>query len=109
MLDARLVKLESSNIVEDTPPQTPEGSVSISEYVVEMDNKFGVLVEEITNLKDIVLKLQSYTMDVNRMLLQSGSGNLRFPEPLPYMSLETVNQEVVVQEAVVQESVSQEM
>jgi len=34
-----------------------------------MDHKFGVLVEEITNLKDIVLKLQSYTMDVNKMLI----------------------------------------
>lgn len=68
MLDARLVKLENSPIQEQ-PPQSIEGSVSISEYVVEMDHKFSVLVEEITTLKDIVLKLQSYTMDVNKMLV----------------------------------------
>jgi hypothetical protein len=74
MLDARLVRLEKSQIaapVADQPAliDTPEGSVSVSDYVVEMDHKFGVLVEEITNLKDIVLKLQSYTMDVNKMLV----------------------------------------
>ena len=74
MLDARLVKLEKSQIaapVADQPAviDTPEGSVSVSDYVVEMDHKFGVLVEEITNLKDIVLKLQAYTMDVNKMLV----------------------------------------
>lgn len=74
MLDARLVKLEKSQSAAPSSDQsavieTPEGSVSVSDYVVEMDHKFGVLVEEITNLKDIVLKLQSYTMDVNKMLV----------------------------------------
>jgi len=72
MLDARLVRLEKSPPVTDQPMviDTPEGSVSVSDYVVEMDHKFGVLVEEITNLKDIVLKLQAYTMDVNKMLVE---------------------------------------
>ena len=72
MLDARIAKLETSPPVADRPTaiDTPEGSVSVSDYVVEMDHKFGVLVEEITNLKDIVLKLQAYTMDVNKMLVE---------------------------------------
>lgn len=74
VIDARLVKLEKSQAaapVADQPAviDTPEGSVSVSDYVVEMDHKFSVLVEEITNLKDIVLKLQAYTMDVNKMLV----------------------------------------
>lgn len=73
MLDARLVKLEKSASTAPTSPPVPaeagEG-VSISEYVVEMDHKFSVLVEEITNLKDVVMKLQSYTMDVNKMLVE---------------------------------------
>ncbi|MFY7728466.1 MAG: hypothetical protein ACOVRN_03005 [Flavobacterium sp.] len=68
------MKLEKSQSAAPSSDQsavidTPEGSVSVSDYVVEMDHKFGVLVEEITNLKDIVLKLQSYTMDVNKMLV----------------------------------------
>jgi hypothetical protein len=71
MLDARLIKLESGG---DRPTSIVEGSdetnVSISEYIAEMDSKFSMLVEEITNLKDIVMKLQSYTMDVNKMLTE---------------------------------------
>lgn len=74
LLDSRLAKLERSQTATPVADQsavidTPEGSVSVSDYVVEMDHKFGVLVEEITNLKDIVLKLQAYTMDVNKMLV----------------------------------------
>lgn len=69
MLDARLVKLENSPIQEQQPTHLIDGSVSVSEYVVEMDHKFSVLVEEITTLKDIVLKLQSFTMEVNKMLV----------------------------------------
>jgi hypothetical protein len=75
MLDSRILKLEKSQSVAPSAEQsavidTPEGSVSVSDYVVEMDHKFGILVEEITNLKDIVLKLQAYTMDVNKMLVE---------------------------------------
>jgi len=74
MLDARLVKLERSastaTATASPAPAEAEGGVSISEYVVEMDHKFSLLVEEITNLKDVVLKLQAYTMDVNKMLVE---------------------------------------
>ena len=34
------------------------------------DEKFEVLANEIADLKDIVLKLQSYTMEVNKMLME---------------------------------------
>jgi len=44
--------------------------VPIAEYVVEMDKKFELLVEEISELKDIVLKLQSFTMEVNKTLME---------------------------------------
>jgi len=46
-----------------------------SEYVQEMDDKFQLLAEEITNLKDIVLKLQTYTLEVNKTLFDERSGN----------------------------------
>jgi hypothetical protein len=71
MLDARLIKLESNTVQPTSIASSEENndtSVSISEYISEMDGKFNMLVEEITNLKDIVMKLQSYTMDVNKML-----------------------------------------
>jgi len=70
MLDARLVKLEKYSVQEQsTPEQSVDGTVSVSEYVVEMDHKFSVLVDEISNLKDIVLRLQSFTMEVNKILI----------------------------------------
>jgi hypothetical protein len=73
MLDARLIKLESNTVQTTTMVSSEENNdtnVSISEYISEMDGKFNMLVEEITNLKDIVMKLQSYTMDVNKMLTE---------------------------------------
>ena len=36
----------------------------------EYENRFAMLANEIAELKDIVLKLQSYTMEVNKMLMQ---------------------------------------
>ena len=36
----------------------------------EMDTRFDILAREIADLKDIVLKLQAYTMDVNKTLLE---------------------------------------
>ena len=73
LLDSRLMKLETqtSSVMPAIPEEVADASkVSINEYISEMDAKFGMLVEEITSLKDIVLKLQTYTMDVNKKLLE---------------------------------------
>ena len=40
-----------------------------SNWIEEFNHRFEVLAEEINNIKDVVLKLQSYTMDVNKTLL----------------------------------------
>jgi hypothetical protein len=37
--------------------------------VDEFNNRFELIVTEINSLKDIVMKLQSYTMEVNKMLV----------------------------------------
>jgi hypothetical protein len=36
----------------------------------DFNSKFDVMAEEIADLKNIVMSLQAYTMDVNKMLLQ---------------------------------------
>ena len=36
----------------------------------EFNARFELLADEIANMKNIVLSLQSYTMDVNKMLLE---------------------------------------
>ena len=56
---------ESSNEVqqEDVP-------TNIKEIVEEFDKRYDMLAEEIVNLKNIVLTLQSYTMEVNKTLME---------------------------------------
>jgi hypothetical protein len=62
LIDSRLIKLETSSS-EDNQDLNPE-------FVQEFENRFDILAEEISNLKQIVLSLQSYTMDVNKMLYE---------------------------------------
>ena len=79
VVDARLIKLET--FMKETQTggkqqviqapltqmrQVDQAPIDMSEF----DEKFEVLANEIADLKDIVLKLQSYTMDVNKMLME---------------------------------------
>lgn len=78
IVDKRLVTLEtfmreskqsSENItvshVNDSEPSEEQVS-----WIEEFNHRFELLAEEINNMKDIVLKLQSYTMEVNKTLLE---------------------------------------
>ena len=51
--------------------ETGEGKtqVSITDYMESMDARFQMFAEEIALVKDTILKLQSYTMEVNQKLL----------------------------------------
>jgi hypothetical protein len=75
IIDNRLIKLEafvkeSSTTMNESPQvDTSSPSVEVSQWIGEFNNRFEILAEEIGNLKDIVLKLQSYTMEVNKTLL----------------------------------------
>ena len=55
-----------SQVQVQSQSQGPE----INEIVEEMDTRFDILAREIADLKDVVLKLQAYTMDVNKTLLE---------------------------------------
>jgi len=46
---------------------------NLAEIIEEFDKRYELLAEEIVNIKNIVLSLQSYTMDVNKMLLEERS------------------------------------
>ena len=91
VVDARLIKLETfmketqqsagKTQIQFTPmPSNVNAaatSAAASNYnaveemdASEFDAKFEVLANEIADLKDIVLKLQSYTMEVNKMLME---------------------------------------
>jgi len=84
VVDNRLIILEKfmRETKESGVPRTMTPSIStednsessspidISDIVEEFDNRYKMLAEEIAELKNIVLKLQSYTMDVNKTLLE---------------------------------------
>lgn len=81
LVDKRLVTLETfmketQQTVSSVPPQPNVfASTSASEEAVnlladEFNSKFEILAQEVADLKDIVLKLQSYTMEVNKTLYE---------------------------------------
>ena len=88
VVDRRLLVLEkfmqdSKAVMQDPPsvslvsaadfPQslTPESAPSsLQELTDEFDKRYEMLAEEIVNLKNIVLSLQSYTMEVNKTLME---------------------------------------
>ena len=57
-----------------TEPQQAENAVASEDAVNaladEINAKFVMLAGEVENLKDIVLKLQAYTMEVNKTLYE---------------------------------------
>jgi len=78
VIDRRLINLETFVKESKSQPQqqqqvtlapVPENSEQFSELFEEYNHRFEVLADEIANMKDIVLKLQSYTMDVNKALM----------------------------------------
>lgn len=65
-LDKRVTSLESSlntTIKDSTEP-------TVTDIIDEFNSRFEMLATEIADMKDMMLKLQSYTMDVNKMLLE---------------------------------------
>jgi hypothetical protein len=78
IVDKRLIVLEkfmtetkTVGPVENSDTAIEEGMPSsLSEVVEEFNQRYEMLAEEIVNIKNIVLSLQSYTMEVNKKLLE---------------------------------------
>lgn len=73
LVDRRLVALETGmrDLTQNAGQSQPNVDVpsNLTEVLDEFNGRFDTLAEEIGNLKNIVLSLQSYTMDVNKLLL----------------------------------------
>lgn len=66
LIDKRLVNLETFA----KGGASTVDPVEINGLADEFNNKFEMLATEVSELKDIVLKLQSYTMEVNKTLME---------------------------------------
>tara|TARA_B110000285_G_scaffold38428_1_gene41700 strand:+ start:395 stop:919 length:525 start_codon:yes stop_codon:yes gene_type:complete len=64
-LDKRVVSLESAinKTVQDSTEPT------VTDVLDEFQTRFEMIATEMADIKDAMLKLQTYTMDVNKMLL----------------------------------------
>ena len=85
LIDKRLVNLESfmteskkSNtlVIPQQQQQQQHQFNPSSQQVDDFNERFDALADEIANMKNIVLSLQSYTMDVNKVLLEERIGIL---------------------------------
>lgn len=94
LIDKRLVSLET---VTKTLASQPAPSTNESEmpelFMEEFQARFDIMADEIANLKNIVLKLQSYTMDVNKTLLEQSNFSVssEIQEKLDYTFLPETN------------------
>lgn len=65
--DTRIKKIEEQQEEKGMVPPIPETNIS-QEIIDEYNSRFEILANEIAELKNLLLKLQSFTMDVNKSL-----------------------------------------
>ena len=82
LVDKRLVTLETfmkesqsngtktSSVSTELASATSASEEAVNQLADEFDSKFSILAQELAELKDVVLKLQSYTMEVNKTLYE---------------------------------------
>ena len=71
VIDSRLKVLENKKT--DVPVSDTEQKLVSPDMVQEYEARFQMLATEINDIKDILLKLQSFTMEVNKTLFEERS------------------------------------
>ena len=74
LVDRRLVVLETFMKDTKAQPYAPVSTQALApamddEFVEDINSKFEMLANEIADLKDMLLKLQTFTMEVNKRLV----------------------------------------
>ena len=106
MLESKILALEknmTSRPAIQIEVNGPDGKkqMELSDYMAEIDQKFMVLAEELSTLKDSMLKLQSFTMEVNQTLFTRLENNIQVSENITQsndelneiQTLEPINEE----------------
>jgi hypothetical protein len=96
VIDKRLVTLEqfmgesklgrsemSNSTIQHSVESSNSESISLNNIVEEFNSRYEILAEEILNIKNIVMNLQSYTMEVNKTLVEE---RIRILSDLPTSS-----------------------
>jgi preprotein translocase subunit SecD len=64
--DNRINKLETD--VQSIQTDAPTSNDELPSIIDEFNNRFVMIAEEIASMKDLIMKLQSFTMEVNKSL-----------------------------------------
>jgi hypothetical protein len=80
VVDKRLIDLETfvneqketaANTTFSANQEAPQsGATDFAALIEEYNARFDIIADEIANMKDLIMKLQSYTMEVNKSLME---------------------------------------
>lgn len=83
--DSRILYLE--NLVKNgslnVSPDTPSVQELMNQHIIEFDHRYELLAAEIEDLKGAFMKLQSFTMDINKTLDEERSKQTLEPVTQP--------------------------
>lgn len=90
LFDRRIVNLESIvkeidttrkvTFEDEVVPATNDSISNLPDIINEFNSRFEMFAQEIGDMKDALLKLQTYTMEVNKMLLEERSKTIAPPD-----------------------------
>jgi hypothetical protein len=80
----------------------PEQLTDLNDILEEYNSRFVLLAEELAVVKDTLLSLQKYTMDVNKMLLEDRGITLPVPDQTSTFTM--TNGVTIEENAIVEES-----
>jgi hypothetical protein len=67
---SKRVNFEDENQDNDNSKDTYDNNNELNNVIIEYNSRFSLLAEEISNIKDTLLKLQTYTMSINKTLME---------------------------------------
>ena len=122
VIDRRLVNLEAfMKETKENPNSSGQGTIQgtddeagvivpseFNAFVDEINNRFQLLAEEIETMKNALLKLQTFTMDVNTVLLEKT--NVIVPDSVTdaVIPLTTTEETGIMDEPLIKNSISLE-
>ena len=70
-LEQKMPNNDQVNIQIEVDGEDGKKVISMTEYMEDMDKKFNLLVEEMSNMKETIMDLQRFTMNVNSKLVSN--------------------------------------
>jgi hypothetical protein len=101
---SKRVNFEDENQYNDNGKDSYDNNNELNNIIIEYNSRFALLAEEISNIKDTLLKLQTYTMSVNKTLMEeriqilSDLGNI-VSEPKYEINNTTIENDVIEDDA----------